>query len=149
MWQITCNNLLYLENDLHSGLKEQFVTFRGIYWLKWNIIFISMFSFVYNRMKIRIVVFSSSYNKSFIYIYIEEVGPLPRSTQCCTTMFLQQPRMDKPDTGSRESFSRFSHVSQLPQVLLSDEETEGADEYSVSCDLHPHFQMPLNSTLIL
>lgn len=36
-------------------LKSQCVGFRVIYWQKWNRIFIIMFSFVYNQLKLRIV----------------------------------------------------------------------------------------------
>ncbi len=32
----------------------------------------------------------------------EEVDPLPLSLPCCTAMFLQKPRVDKPNTGSKE-----------------------------------------------
>ncbi len=39
-------------------LKEQCVGFRGIYWQKWSIISIIMFSLVYNHLKLRIVVFA-------------------------------------------------------------------------------------------
>ena len=39
-------------------LKEQCVAFRAVYWQKWNIILISMFSLVFNHLKLRIIVFS-------------------------------------------------------------------------------------------
>ncbi len=44
-------------------LKEQCVGFRGIYWQKWNIIFIIMFSLVYNHM----------YHMYNLYLHREQV----------------------------------------------------------------------------
>lgn len=54
--------------------------------------FISMFSLVYNHLKIRIM-FSSDQNEPFIST--KGANPLPWGSKCCSPIFLQQPRMDK------------------------------------------------------
>ena len=69
---------------------------------------------LYNHLKIRIV-FSFPQIEPIICIQVE--GPLPQSLPCCTAMFLQQPRMDKPNTGGREGPSCFLCLLWPLQVL--------------------------------
>ena len=64
-------------------------------------IFIMVFSLVYNLLKIRDLVFLP-----FIETFIstEGVDPLPWGSPCCTSMFLRWPRKDKTNTSSSYSF---------------------------------------------
>ncbi len=64
-----------------------------------------MFSLVFTHLKLRIIVFSLPLNE--LFISIEGVGPLPQSPPYCTAIFLQKPRVDKPNTGCKEGLLRF------------------------------------------
>ncbi len=73
-------------------------------WRKMNIIFITMFSLVYKHLKLRIVVFS--FAEWTLHIHIGS-GSSTTELPYCTAIFLQKPRTDKPNTGSREGLWRF------------------------------------------
>ena len=69
--QLDVEMLLFPMMLLDEKLKDQCLTFRGIYWQKWNIILISMFSLVYNHLKIRIVFYYL--RMSHLYLHRERV----------------------------------------------------------------------------
>lgn len=66
---------------IFRSLKDQCVGFRGIYWQKWKIIFIFLFSVVYDHVQ---VCFCITLEWAF-YIY---GCPLQQNPPCGTTMFL-------------------------------------------------------------
>lgn len=70
-----------------------------------NGIFIAIFLLVYNHFKLRIVVISLALNEPFIPT--SGAGPCRRSQPCCTAMFLQELRTDKPNIGPRVDLSHF------------------------------------------
>ncbi len=93
-------NTIFMTSYLCHPLKDQCVGFRGIYWPKWNIIFVIMFSFVYNHLKLRCMVFSLASNEQFIST--QGAGPLLRSPPCCWCFY------SSPEQTNQTLFLRWS-----------------------------------------
>ncbi len=105
---------------------------------KLTIIFINMFSLMYNPLKVRIIVFYYLKLNDYLQRPImstEGAGPLSQSLQCCTTMFLWKPRTDKPNADSKAFFMCFLQGRE-----------RWKEGYLVACNLHLHHDIPLTPT---
>ena len=124
LWN-TCLNWrlnIFDANFSLQNLKVQCWGFRGIFFQKWNVVFIIMFNYVYKHLKLRIVLWNN-------------VGCLPRSLAHCTAMFLQKPRMDKPNTCSKEGLSFFFFFSRSHRWFSTWRVTPGEFQLIATCSL--------------